>query len=561
MVAHISQHPQFDILFYALGGLGEVGKNMYVVEIQGRIFIMDSGMSFSEDSFLGINYIIPSYEYLIKNEHRIECLLITHGHEDHIGSIPFLLRKVKIPKILVNGIAYDLIEFKLIEHKLQKYMHILEKYEEESELLFGQVKVSFVRLNHSIPDTFGIVFHYNKNIIFYTGDFKIDHTPEGPLANYAKLADLGKKGVLCLLSDSTNAQQKGFIESENKIGDTINNLFYQIKGRIIIVTFASNYYRIKQIIQASVLTKRKVAVFGRSMEKAIEVGAKNGYLKVPKEFLANSDNINANDENITLLCTGSQGEPLAALSRMANGTHRQIKLNHKDTVIFSSSPIPGNQDSVNKVLDLLYKMEVNVILHGFLVDTHASGHASQNDLKLMLNLIKPRFLIPVHGEYVMLMAHKKLAIECGIPSENIFILDNGDVLGLSPSKSELVGKIPHDDIYIDDSGLEDLSNSIIKERKILNEEGLLSIIVSMDWKNKRIINHPMVVSRGFIYMKGSGDFIKKISNDIKHMIQKLLSSEKVNENYLIKAIINFITPCIYETTLRNPLILPIILPI
>ncbi|MDV3197807.1 MAG: ribonuclease J, partial [Candidatus Phytoplasma australasiaticum] len=253
-------------------------------------------------------------------------------------------------------------------------------------------------------------------------------------------------------------------------------------------------------------------------------------------------------ENITLLCTGSQGEPLAALSRMANGTHRQIKLNHKDTVIFSSSPIPGNQDSVNKVLDLLYKMEVNVILHGFLVDTRASGHASQNDLKLMLNLIKPRFLIPVHGEYVMLMAHKKLAIECGIPSENIFILDNGDVLGLSPSKSELVGKIPYDDIYIDDSGLEDLSNSIIKERKILNEEGLLSIIVSMDWKNKRIINHPMVVSRGFIYMKGSGDFIQKISNDIKHMIQKLLSSEKVNENYLIKAIINFITPRIYETT-------------
>ncbi|MDV3205187.1 MAG: ribonuclease J [Weeping tea tree witches'-broom phytoplasma] len=556
----LSPRRDFDILFCALGGLGEVGKNMYIFEIKEKIFIMDSGMSFSDDSFLGVNYIIPSYDYLIKNEHKIVCLLITHGHEDHIGSIPYLLKRVKIPRIFVSGIAYDLIEFKLTEHKLHKYFSIIEKYFYDSELVFDDVKISFVRLNHSIPDTFGVVFRYHQNILFYTGDFKIDHTPEGPLAEYSKLSDLGKEGVLCLLSDSTNAQQQGLIESEYKIGSTINKLFYKIKNRIIIVTFASNFYRIKQIIEASVRTNRKVAVFGRSMEKAIDTGLKNGYLKVPKEFLVNGNNIDKYDD-ITLLCTGSQGEPLAALSRMAHGIHRQIKLNSKDTVIFSSSPIPGNQDSVNKILDLLYKMDVNVIIHGFLVDTHASGHASQNDLKLMLNLVKPKYFIPVHGEYVMLMAHKKLAIECGLLPENIFVLDNGDLLGISRNKTQLIGKIPYDNIYIDDSGMEDLGSIILKERKILNEEGLLSIIVSIDTKKKKIVNYPMIVSRGFIYMKGNQELITQISSDVKKMLQKLLRSDTINKSYLKKVIVDFITPQIYESTLRNPLILPIILTI
>jgi ribonuclease J len=557
------QKQKFNIFFYALGGVGEVGKNMYIFEIENKIFIVDSGITFSSDSFLGINYVIPNFEYLLQNENRIVGIFITHGHEDHIGGIPFLIKKVNIPRIFVTGIAYDLIESKLMENKLNKYINIMTKYSNNSKFYFDNTEISFIRMNHSIPDSYGIVFKYKyqnqNNILFYTGDFKIDQTPAGPLAEYEKISDLSKEGVLCLLSDSTNAQNKGMIQSENTIGNTINQLFYKIKGRIIIVTFASNFYRIKQIIEASVLTKRKVTVFGRSMEKAIEIGIKNGYLKIPKGIIVNGNNINKYD-NITLLCTGSQGEPLAALSRMANGIHRQIKLNKKDTVIFSSSPIPGNQDSINKILDLLFKMDINVIINGFLVETHTSGHASQSDLKLILNLIKPKFFIPVHGEHIMLRAHKQLAIECGIKSENVFLLDNGDIIGINSEKAQIVSKIPSSNIYIDDSGTEDLGNFILKERRILSEEGLLSIIISIDFKRKKILNFPMIVSRGFIYMKNNKKLIKDISLEIKKKMQEyLLKCEKINKNCFKKYLIDFITPKIYDLTLRKPIIIPIIL--
>ncbi|MBP3059201.1 RNase J family beta-CASP ribonuclease [Texas Phoenix palm phytoplasma] len=550
---------KFDILFYAFGGLGEVGKNMYIFEIEQKIFIVDSGISFSGDSFLGVNYVIPSYEHLLKNEHKIVGIFITHGHEDHIGSIPFLLRKIRIPKIFVSGIAYDLIECKLIEHKLNRYSKIMIKYSHNSKFNFFNTEVSFVRLNHSIPDTFGIVFKNKKNILFYTGDFKIDHTPVGPIAEYYKLSNLGQEGTLCLFSDSTNSQHKGFIQSENAVGNTINQLFYKIKGRVVIVTFASNFYRIKQIIEASILTKRKIAVFGRSMERAIETGIKNGYLKNAKNFIVNGNEIDKYS-NITLLCTGSQGEPLAALSRIANGIHRQIKLHPKDTVIFSSSPIPGNQDSINKILDLLFKMDVDVITHGSLVDTHASGHASQNDLKLMLNLVNPKYFVPVHGTHMMLMAHKNLALECGINKKNIFLLDNGDVLGLNNNHAEVIDKIPISNVYIDDSGSEDLGNYILKERRILSEEGLFSVIVSINLKKKKILNFPMIFSRGFIYMKTNKELMKSISFEIKRIIQNyLLKYEKFNKNYLKKNIINFVTSKVFELTLRKPIVIPIIL--
>ena len=556
---------KYNIFFYALGGIVEVGKNMYVFEIDQKIFIVDSGISFSGDYFLGVNYVIPNYEYLIKNENRIIGIFITHGHEDHIGGIPFLLKRVNIPNIFVTGIAYDLIESKLIEHKLNKYIDIMIRYSNDSKLNFGNTEISFIRMNHSIPDSYGIVFK-NKckdqtNILFYTGDFKIDQTPAGPLAEYDKISDLSKEGVLCLLSDSTNAQYKGMIQSENTIGITINQLFYKIKGRIIIVTFASNFYRIKQIIEASVLTKRKVTVFGRSMEKAIEIGIKNGYLKIPKGVIVSGNNIDKYSD-ITLLCTGSQGEPLAALSRMANGIHRQIKLNQKDTVIFSSSPIPGNQDSVNKILDLLFKMNINVIINGFLVETHTSGHASQSDLKLILNLIKPKFFIPVHGEHIMLLAHKKLAMDCGIKPQNIFILDNGDIIGMNHSNAEIICKTSSSNIYIDDSGSEDLGNLVLKERRILSEEGLLSVIISIDFKKKKILNFPMIVSRGFIYMKTNKTLIKEISLEIKQKIQNyLLKNEKINKNCLKKYLIDFISFKILNLTLRKPIIIPIILSI
>lgn len=364
------------------------------------------------------------------------------------------------------------------------------------------------------------------------------------------------------MSDSTNAQNKESIPSENEIRKTIDQLFYKIKGRIIIVTFASNFYRIKQIIEASILTKRKIAIFGRSMEKAVENGIKNGYLNIPKDTIVNGNNIEKY-HNITLICTGSQGEPLAALSRMAHGIHRQIRLFKKDTVIFSSSPIPGNQDSINKVLDLLFKMDVDVIIHGDVVNTHASGHASQNDLKLLLNLVKPKFFIPVHGSHIMLMAHKKLAIDCGIKSENIFILDNGDVAGISEqSVKKLDNQIVANNIFIDESGTDDLSNCVLKERKILSEEGLFSIIASINLKYNKILNFPIIFSRGFIYMKSNKELMKKFSSEIKKIIEDYLyKNDKINKNQLKKIIVDFITPKIYELTLRNPIIIPIILTI
>ncbi|MDC9031889.1 ribonuclease J [Columbia Basin potato purple top phytoplasma] len=549
-----------DMFFYALGGLGEVGKNMYIFEIEQKIFITDSGISFFGDSFLGINYVIPNYEYLLQNEHRIEALFITHGHEDHIGGIPFLLKKIKINKIFVSGIAFNLIESKLIEHKLNEYTKLITKYNNDSEFQFGNTKVSFIRMNHSIPDAFGIVFNNKDRIIFYTGDFKIDNTPIGPLTEYDKLTELKKKNILCLLSDSTNAQNKEIIQSESEISKTINKLFYKIKGRIIIVTFASNFYRIKQIIEASLLTNRKIAIFGRSMEKAIDIGIKNGYLNIPKDKIINNNNLDKNP-NVTLICTGSQGEPLAALSRMANGIHRQIKLLKTDTVIFSSSPIPGNQDSINKVLDLLFKMNIEVIIHGDVVNTHASGHAGQNDLKLLLNLVKPKFFIPVHGTHIMLVTHKKLAMECGVKEENICILDNGDIAKINNDYIEKTpNQIPVSNIYIDDSGTEDLSNYILKERKILSEEGLFSIIVSINLKNKKLLNNPMIFSRGFIYMKSNKELMKKTSWEIKKMIEEYLNKfDKINKNHLKKIIIDFITPKIYELILRKPIIIPIIL--
>ncbi|MDV3167995.1 MAG: ribonuclease J [Candidatus Phytoplasma stylosanthis] len=548
-----------DIFFYALGGLGEIGKNMYVFEIQKQIFIIDAGISFFGDSFLGINYVIPNYEYLLKNEERIVALFITHGHEDHIGGIPFLLKKIKIPQIFVSGIAFNLIEVKLIEHKLNKYIQKMTKYFHDSKFQFDQTEISFIRMNHSIPDSFGIVLNNQNRILFYTGDFKIDHTPVGPLAEYDKLLELSKKNVLCLFSDSTNSQKKGNIQSESEIGKTINQLFYKIKGRIIIVTFASNFYRIKQIIEASILTGRKIAIFGRSMEKSIETGIKNNYLKIPKGIIVSGNDIDKY-VNITLICTGSQGEPLAALSRMAQGIHRQIKLLQKDTVIFSSSPIPGNQDSINKILDLLLKMDIEVITHGAVVNTHTSGHASQNDLKLLINLIKPKFFIPVHGEYIMLMAHKKLAIECQINPENIFILDNGEVMRINEQSITKINKIEAKSIYIDDSGTENIDSSILKERKILSEEGLFSIIISLNFKYKKILNLPMIFSRGFIYMKSNKELMKKISLDIKKYIQNYLHKiDKIDKNDLKKSIIDFVTPKIYELTLRNPIIIPIIL--
>ena len=548
-----------EIGIFALGGLGEVGKNTYIFEIEQQIFIVDAGILFPDDSLLGVDYVIPDYDYLIKNEERIVGLFITHGHEDHIGGIPYLLQKVKIPRIYAAGIAVDLIEYKFQEHADIKAPQI-EEFKANYTYKFKNVEVSFIRLNHSIPDMFGIVLDTPLGPIFHTGDFKIDFTPVGPPAEYEKLIGLANRGALCLLADSTNVERTELIPSESKIGKSIDELFSKIEGRIIIVTFASNLYRIQQIIESTVLTNRKIAVFGRSMERAIEAGTQSGYINAPNGTFVDSDKINDFPPNeVVLLCTGSQGEPLAALSRIASGNHRYIKTIEGDTVIFSSSPIPGNQESVNITINKLFRSNVNVVTHSPITDTHASGHGSQNDLKMMLSLVKPKFFIPVHGEHRMLKLHQNLAVECGLKEENTIVADNGDVIVLTKDAIRIAGKVQAGDIYIDGTGVGDVGNKVLNERKHLSEEGMFSIVISIDYKKRKMITTPSVISRGFIYMKGNVEFTTELTNDVIQIVNTHLESKYEIMTELMKnEISDFLSKKINELTLRNPLIIPII---
>ncbi len=553
-----TEKKQNEINIFALGGLGEVGKNMYCIEYLNQIFVIDAGILFPDEHLLGVDYVIPDYQYLLENESKIVGLFITHGHEDHIGGIPFLLKKVKIPKIYAAGVTVDLIENKIAEYKELRNIPIIE-FKSHFTFSFKNIELSFVRLNHSIPDAFALVFKTDQGTIVHTGDFKFDFTPVGPAAEYEKLAKLGSEGVLCLLSDSTNALLEGFTVSEKKVGQSIKELFNHIPGRVIIATFASNIYRVQQIVEASVVNNRKIAIFGRSMEKTIEVGQEIGYIKAPKgTFIEANELSNYKPEELTLLCTGSQGEPLAALSRVASGTHRFIKLIPNDTVIFSSSPIPGNQEGVNKTINLLFKNGANVITHSPFTDTHTSGHAAQDELKLMFTLLHPKYFIPVHGEYRMQKVHANLAIECGVKKENTFVMENGDVLSLTANTASVNKKVHAGEIYIDGSGIGDISSQIIKERKTLSEEGLFAIVFTIDVKNKNIPLEPQVVSRGFIYMKDSEELTKHFVSKSHSFVQAEINKTKtINTTLLRNSLIEFLDKLIYEKTDRQPIVRPI----
>ncbi len=542
-----------EIGIFALGGLDEVGKNTYVFEINNKIFVVDAGIMFPDHSLLGVDYVIPNYQYLIENEERIVGLFITHGHEDHIGGIPYLLKQVKIDHIYASGIAVDLIKNKLTEHKGLHDAKIIE-YHNNSIFKFGKTEISFIRLNHSIPDMFGINFKTVHGNVFHTGDFKIDFTPVGPHAEFDKLTKIANEGVLCLLSDSTNALVPGSTPSERVIGDSIDDIFRNIEGRIIIATFASNLYRMQQIVTASYLNGRKLATVGRSMERTMEIGISTGYIKAPQGSIVSSNEINNYDpDKITILSTGSQGEPLAALSRIAAGTHATIKAEQNDTVIFSSSPIPGNQESVEKIIDMLYKKNVEVIINGPVADTHASGHGSQNDLMMMLALTKPKYFIPVHGEHRMLKKHRDLAVNFGVEKENVLILDNGDVAALTKNSGRIAGKVPANDVYIDGLGIGSTGSKLIKERKLLSKDGLLAVVLTVDNK-KELIKKPTLVSRGFIFMKKSEELISNIQQFTEKLYFDLITLNTPIDK--IKSLIESdLQKFLKEATQRNPLVI------
>ena len=548
-----------EVSIFALGGLGEVGKNMYCIEYQNQIFIIDCGILFPEEHLLGVDYVIPDFSYLEANQDKIVGLFITHGHEDHIGGIPYLLRKVKIPMIYAAGITVD-----MIENKLQEYPDLLStvkitEFKGNFTYNFKSVEVSFIRMNHSIPDAFAICIKTPIGKILHTGDFKIDFTPVGPGAEYEKLTHLGATGLLALLSDSTNALREGFTDSERKIGESIKDLFSKIKGRIICATFASNIFRIQQIIEACIENDRKIAFFGRSMEKTIELGQEVGYIKAKKGLIIDASEINDYPQNqLCLLCTGSQGEPLAALSRIANGSHKMIKLQPSDTVIFSSSPIPGNQEGINKTINQLFKAGASVITHSIINDTHTTGHASSGELKMLFSLVRPKYFVPIHGEYRMQKVATDLAVETGVKRENTFILENGDVLSITADGAKIKGKVPSGITYIDGTGIGDISGAVIKERKILSDTGMFSIIFTVDSKTKTLVIEPQVVSRGFIYMKGNEELTRDFIQFAKNYVTNELQRQKIVNFISIRNGLSLeLGRYIEEKTQRDPMIIPI----
>lgn len=547
-----------ETLVYALGGLGEVGKNMYCFECGNEIIITDVGITFPSGELPGVDYIIPDFTYLKKNESKIKALFITHGHEDHIGGIPFLLSYINIPAIYAPNQAVGLIRKKL-EDKNIKYKN-LYVYTEQTKVKFKNISVEFFRTTHSIPDSHGIVINTPNGTIVTTGDFKFDLTPIGPMANLHKMAEIGKKGVTLLLSDSTNALNEGMSISESKVDETLSELFLRHDGRIIIATFASNIYRLKHIVDTCKRNNRKIAIFGRSMENNIEISLKEGYIK-HKEIFITPDEANRLEPNkVCLLCTGSQGEPLAALSRIANGTHRQIKLQEDDLVVFSSSAIPGNALSISKTINKLYLQGVKVCSNTSLADIHTSGHGNQEELKLMLRLIKPKYFMPFHGEFRMLKSHADVAIECGIPKENNFILENGDVLSIKKGKVQRKGHIQAGDIYVDGNRIGEVSSAVMRERKTMSNDGIVVIIANIDTSKKKLIGDVNITTRGFVYVQENYELIKKLEEISTKVILNSIKNHVIfNE---IKAnMITELTNYIYEITGRRPIITPVMIDI
>ena len=549
-----------EVAFYAMGGLGEIGKNMYCVQFQDEIIIIDCGVLFPEDELLGVDYVIQNYDYLIENKDKIKGIFITHGHEDHIGGLPFFLQKVNAP-IYAGPFAMSLIKGKLEEKHLLRNAE-LHEINEFDEVHFKKLWVSFFRTTHSIPDTLGVAVHTPQGTI-QTGDFKFDLTPVGglPGPNLQQMAKLGDEGVLLLTSDSTNAERPQFTKSERWVDIHIRRIFERIKGRIIFASFASNVYRLREASDAAIAQGRKIAVFGRSMENAIAAGQELGYLNIPEDALIDQNEINNYPpEKVLIMCTGSQGEPMAALSRIANGTHRQITIQPDDTVVFSSNPIPGNTTSVNALINKLEESGANVI-HGYVNNIHTSGHGGQIDEEFMLRLMKPKFFAPVHGEYRMQKIHTKLAELTGVPRENSFILANGDVLALTKDSCRIADHIDSvSDVYIDgrDAG-DTVGNPEIRERRLLSEEGVVTAIAVVDLKDYQIVAGPDIVSRGFVYMHESQELIKAANHEVFWAILNTFKNHKhVDQRALNRTIVSRLQKLLFERTGRRPVIIPMV---
>lgn len=523
----------------ALGGLNEIGKNMYIVQYADEIIVIDCGGKFAHKSLLGVDLIIPDFTYLQENADKIKGLVVTYGHEDHIGGIPYMLKKLNVP-IYASRFTLGLIEMKLKEHKLLRDAKLIE-INTESEMAFGVLRLSFFKTSHSIPDCLGVVFHTPEGKIVHTGDFKIDLTPtNNQVSDIHKMAEIGSEGVLALISESTNAERPGLSPSENVIADHLEEAFLKATGKIFISTFASNVNRIQQIVNAAMKTNRKLVLLGRSMVNVVAVAMERGYLKVPAWMLVEArDARQIPPERLVVLCTGNQGEPLAALSRLSTNSNRDVKIVQGDTVIFASSPIPGNEKDVSKIVDNLFQLGANVI-YGSSNKTgmHVSGHGYQEDLKLMLTLMKPKYFIPIHGEYRMLHIHRLLAESVGVANGHTFVIRNGDVVDIAGGEARQTRSISAGDTYVDGVGIGEVGEIVLRDRKQLSEDGMLVIVLTISQFDGSIINGPETISRGFVYERQSEDLINSINEVAKTAVESFKESNPHAMKRAIKKAVN-----------------------
>ena len=557
MSAMISR--KLPVSIYALGGLGEVGKNMYCIEDAKSIIIIDSGIRFPEEGLPGVDYVIPDYTHLKNNSTKVKALFITHGHEDHIGGIPFLIQNIFVPIIYAPKLAAALIRHKLDEMHIRERVNIVEYTENDFIKVGDSFVVQFFQVTHSIPDSFGICVDTSEGRIVTTGDFKIDLTPVGPDINLGKMAKLGTEGVDILMSDSTNAEIEGYTPSETNVINSINEVFRNAPGRLIVSTFSSNISRIQQIVEASVAHNRKIVIIGRSMENAVETARNFGYIHIPDASLVRAEDLKSiKAEETTILCTGSQGEPMAALARIANGEHKTLRIIPGDTVVFSSSPIPGNGASIDRVVNTLTKAGANVLTNSVFLSLHSSGHPSKQELRLALKLFKPKYFMPVHGEYRMLKIHTDIAVSLGIPRENTFILGNGDILELKNHKVTEGPHIQADDVFIDGNDVSGVCRAVINDREILYNDGMVAVLLVLDSKNNRLMQAPKIYTRGFVYTYGHDNLIGQAENYVQLVLDDLMK-EKVKFSDLKNVIKSQLSIFFFKKTQRRPMIIPVIM--
>lgn len=541
-----------------LGGTNEIGKNMTVIEYKDEIIVVDSGLKFPDDDMLGIDVVIPDITYLVKNQDKIKGIFITHGHEDHIGALPYVLKQINVP-VYATKLTAALINLKLTEHRIQDVVTV-NIVKAKDVIKLDKMSVEYIKVNHSIADSCALAIHTPLGAVVHTGDFKIDYTPvDGEVIDLQRFAELGKRGVLALLCDSTNVEREGFTISESSVGDSFKRIFHGVQGRIIISTFASNIHRIQQIIEAGIAAGRKIAVSGRSMENIIPIAIDLGYITIDEKHLISIDDVKKYPDNqIVIVTTGSQGEPMAALSRMANNMHRKIQVKQGDTVVFSSSPIPGNEKPIFRTIDKLAQLGAEVV-YGKLEAIHVSGHACKEEIKLMHTLTKPRNLIPVHGEYRMLREHRDLGMRLGLSGNNIVIPENGDVIEVFRKGIKKVGTVNSGHVLIDGLGVGDVGRIVLRDRKHLSEDGIITVVVTMEKESGLVVAGPDIITRGFVYVKEAEALMDSSRKVVMDALRECEDKHITDWNILKNIIKDTLKNHLFEKTKRRPMILPIIM--